>query len=103
MVRVRLDLLPDAERTEDQVEDIVGRGRAGDFVERAQGIVEIEQQHLVGDMRGYCVVGGIESGEGVCDQFLMADVGQESAFDLCPFSAEMPEDRPAQVRDALAC
>ena len=40
-------LFSDAEGTEDQVENVVGGGGAGDFVERAQGCVEIEQEHLV--------------------------------------------------------
>lgn len=36
------DLLAYAEPAENQVEDVVARGRAGDFVERTQGVVEIE-------------------------------------------------------------
>jgi hypothetical protein len=43
-------LLSNAEGTEDQVEDVVGGGGAGDFVEGAQGSVEVEQEHLVGDL-----------------------------------------------------
>ena len=55
-------LLSDAEGAEDQVEDVVGGGGAGDFVERAQGAVEIEQEHLVRDLGGHGVGGGIERG-----------------------------------------
>src|SRR5690242_16476089 len=42
-------LLADAERPEDQVEDVVGRGRSGNLIERSHSVVEIEQQHLVRD------------------------------------------------------
>ena len=45
-------LLSDAEGAEDKVQDIVAGGGAGDFVERAQGSVEIEEEHLVGDLGG---------------------------------------------------
>ena len=44
-----LGLLTDAKCTENQVEDVVGGGGAGDFVERAERVVEIEQQHFVRD------------------------------------------------------
>ena len=37
----------DAERAEDQIEDVVGGGGAGDFVERAERAVEVEQMHFV--------------------------------------------------------
>ena len=42
----------DAERREDSIEDIVGGGCAGKPVERAQCVVEIKQQHLVGNVCG---------------------------------------------------
>src|SRR5271165_2793903 len=56
-------LLSDAEGAEDQVEDVVGGGGAGNGVEGAEGAVEIEQQHFVGDFRGYGAGRGIESCE----------------------------------------
>ena len=34
-------LLPNAKRRKDQVQDVVGRGRSGNFVEHAQAAVEI--------------------------------------------------------------
>ena len=58
-----LALLPDAEGAEDQIEDVVGGGGAGDGVERLQGVVEIEQQHFVGNFICYRAGGGVESGE----------------------------------------
>jgi hypothetical protein len=50
-------LLSDAEGAEDQVEDVVGGGGAGDFVEGAEGVVEIEEEHFVGDAGGDGVAG----------------------------------------------
>jgi hypothetical protein len=51
-------LLSYAEGAEDEVEDVVGSGGAGDFVEGAKGGVEIEEEHLVGDAGGYGVGSG---------------------------------------------
>ncbi len=46
-------LLSDAEGSEDKVEDVVGRRYSGDFIDWAEGSVEVEQEHFVGDFRGY--------------------------------------------------
>jgi hypothetical protein len=62
-----LHLLSDAEGAEDQVEDVVGGGGAGDFVEGAEGSVEVEQKHLVRDAGGDGVGRVVERGEGVVD------------------------------------
>ena len=40
-------LLSDAEGSEDKVEDVVGRRNSGDFVDWAEGSVEIEKEHFV--------------------------------------------------------
>jgi hypothetical protein len=56
-------LLSDAESAEDQVQDVVGGGGAGDFVERAQGRIKIEQEHLVWHAGGPGVGRGGEPGE----------------------------------------
>ena len=53
-------LFSDAEGAEDQIEDVIGGGGAGDFVEGAEGSVEIEQEHLVGDSAGYRIGRGVE-------------------------------------------
>jgi hypothetical protein len=50
---LEVSLLSDAERCEYQVEDVVGGGGSGDGIEGPQGIVEIEQQHFVGDFGGH--------------------------------------------------
>ena len=60
-------LLSDAKGAEDQVEDVVGGGDAGDFVERAEGSVEVEEKHLVGDAGGHGVGRVVERGECVAD------------------------------------
>ena len=40
-------LLADAEAGEDEIQDVVGGGLAGDGIERAQRLVQVEQDHLV--------------------------------------------------------
>ena len=57
-------LLADAEFAEDEVEDVVGGGGAGEGIEGAEGFVEIEQDHLVGDRGCRGLAGLDESGEG---------------------------------------
>ena len=52
MVRLSQKLLPDAERGEDAIQDIVGGGRAGDRVDGPQRGIKIQQQHLVRDAAG---------------------------------------------------
>ena len=56
-------LLSDAEGAEDQVENVVGGGGAGDFVEGAEGSVEVEQKHLVRDAGGDGIGRVVERGE----------------------------------------
>ena len=86
-------------------QDVVGGGGAGDFVERAQGVVEIEQQHFVRHAGGDCAAGGVERGERFVHQLLVADVGEKSAFDLrCAASLlrRRAQNRRAQLVDAVA-
>ena len=68
-------LFSDAEGAEDQIEDVIGGGGAGDFIEGAEGSVEIEQEHLVGDSGGYGAGRSGERVECVGDQLLMANAG----------------------------
>lgn len=44
-----VELLADAERAEDQIEDVIRRCGPGDRIQGTQGIVEIEQQHFMRD------------------------------------------------------
>ena len=56
-------LFPDAKRAEDEIQDVVGGSGAGDFVERTQCAVEIEQDHFMWRLqrhRGRCDVEGEE-------------------------------------------
>ena len=45
-------LFSNAECSEDEIEYVIGSGGPGDGVERAQGAVEIKQQHFVGNFVG---------------------------------------------------
>jgi hypothetical protein len=53
-------LLSDAEGAEDQVEDVIGGGGAGDGIEGPESVIEIEQQHFVRNFRGHGAGGGFE-------------------------------------------
>src|SRR5437870_13121796 len=75
-------LFADAERAEDQVQDVIGGGGAGDFIQRSQSIVEAEQEHFV---RGLVVAGGFrgfERSQRVADGALVADTGQQAALGM---------------------
>ena len=39
--------LSDAERAKDQIQDVIIGRRTGDFIERPQGIVEVQQKHFM--------------------------------------------------------
>ena len=60
---LEVSLLSDAERCEYQVENVVGGGGSSDGIEGPQGVVEIEQQHLVGDFGCNGAGSEIERGE----------------------------------------
>src|SRR5579862_8079695 len=61
------NLLPDAERAEDQIQDVVGRGRAGDGIERAQRVIEVEQQHLVRNIPCHSFGSSVERQQRILD------------------------------------
>ena len=75
-----LYLLPDAEGREDEVEDVVGGGLAGEGVEGPEGAIEVEQDHLVGDAGVVCEAAVFESGARDDDGLLLAEVGEEAGF-----------------------
>src|ERR1700674_2825711 len=101
--RLDLTLLPNTKRAEDQVENVVGCGGAGDGIERPQGVVEIKQQHLVGNFGRYRASGGIERRERVLHQALMTDIGKKSSFGLrSGFAADVPQNFAAQFGDPVA-
>lgn len=56
----KVGLLANAELAEDEVEDVVGGGGAGEGVEGVEGFVEIEQDHLVGDGCRDTLLGSLE-------------------------------------------
>src|SRR5690348_3397523 len=96
-------LFSDAESAEDEAEDVVGSGGAGDFVERAQGVVEVKQQHLMGHALGHCGRGSIKSLQGILHQAAMAGIGQKSAFDLrALLAAHLAQDLGPEFGDAGA-
>ena len=79
---MELTLFSDAERAEDQVEDVVGSGGAGDFIQRTQSAIEVEQEHLVGNFLWNRSPSFIQRANRVGDQLLLAHIGQEAALAL---------------------
>src|SRR5581483_3365830 len=95
--------LSNAEAAEDQVQDVVGGRRAGDFVEGLQSGVEIQQDHLVGD----AVVGGscrsLQGGYSILHQLLMPGVGEKSRLAACArFTGNVMQNSIAEFWNALA-
>jgi hypothetical protein len=86
-------LFSDAEGSENEIKDVVGGGCAGDFIEGAQGVVEVEQQHFVRHSGGNRVRGGVQGGKRIADKLLMADAGKKPAFQLgCRVAADARQD-----------
>src|SRR6266849_2198875 len=96
-------LFPDAKAAEDQVENVVSGGGAGDLVERAQRVVEVEQEHLMRHLLVNCGLGGFERGNRIADQPLVAQVGEKSSFGLgACLSAYVAENLLAQLGNPFA-
>src|SRR5205807_1146159 len=71
-------LFSDAERAEDQVQNVVGRGCSRDRIQRPQRGIEIEQQHLVRNLSRYGSLCRIQRSEGILDQPLMPNIRDET-------------------------
>ena len=65
-------LFSDTEGAEDQVQDVIGRSGAGDFIQRPECMVEVQQEHLMRDPIADRSSGRDERGERLPDQILMA-------------------------------
>src|SRR6476646_9267579 len=75
-------LFSDTEAAEDQVENIVSGGFAGDGIEWSQGAVKIEHDHLVRNVTVSGFAGRFQTANGFQHQSLMADIGEESCLVL---------------------
>ena len=91
-------LLADAEGGEDSVQDVVRRGRSRDGVDRTQGRVQIEQQHLVGNPELQRAAGLLQGLHGLAEQMLVADAGDETGV----FAGDRGRDLPPQVVDPFS-
>src|SRR5579862_4783062 len=96
-------LFTNAERAEYQVQNVVGGRGSGNFVEWTQRAVEIEQKHFVRHLIGECGSGGRECGERFPHSFPVAQIGEESGFDLggC-FSTGLLQNFIAQFGNPVA-
>src|SRR5271165_7586096 len=97
-----LALFSNAERTEDEVQDVFGCGRAGYVVQWTQGTVEVEQDHLVWRLQRHGLGGAVERRDSVGHQHLLADIGQKSCLLLGTIPMYPFENHGLQLRDAFA-
>lgn len=96
-------MLSDTEAAEDQVQDVVGGGGTGHFVDGTKGALQVEQERLVRYAGGDRFRRRRECPEGIVNQFLVADVGQETTFDLrAGLSTDVLQDGASQLGDARA-
>jgi len=65
-------LLSNAERAEDQIQNVVAGGGSRNLIERLQGAVEIQQEHLMGNFVFDCYSRRRKGRDGFPDAFLMA-------------------------------
>ncbi len=97
VVLLRVDdpiLFSDAKRAENQIEYVISSRGAGDLIERSEGVIEVQQEHFVGNLRCHGVAGSIECDERVRDQLLMAYVSEKAGFLLDgSFTASVFQDR----------
>ena len=75
---VKREAISNAKRREDPVEDVIRRCRSGDGVERAQGGVEIEQQHFVGNPILRCGTGMAQRLGRFAQQLFVPQTGDEA-------------------------
>ena len=94
-------LLSDAEGAEDEIEDVVGGGLAGEGVEGPEGAVEIEQDHLVRNGGAIGAEGVFERGTSGGDGLVLAEVGEQAGLGSCSAGGEL-EDLFAKSGDAVA-
>jgi hypothetical protein len=92
-----------AESAKDEVEDVVTGGSTGNFIDRAQGSVEIEQEHFVRDPGRNGFHGGIQRNEGVMDELLVSHVCKKAGFLLRSSACRhLIQDRLSQSRNAFS-
>ena len=81
--RQSCQLLSNTEAAENQIQNVIRGGLAGDGVQRAQCSVEIEHDHLMRDSAFHGLAGIFKAGDGFFHQAPMAHVGEKAAFLLC--------------------
>src|SRR5208283_4633533 len=71
---------PDTERRKNSIQNIVRRGGAGNRIDRPQGRVKIQQQHLVRDAELDRIASLRERLQRLPQQLFMPDAGDESGL-----------------------
>jgi len=94
-------LFSDAEGGEDQVQDVVGGGLAGQRVERRQCTVKIKQDHLVRNGAGVGLRRIAQRRQRSRNRLVMAQAGQQAWFGRSSAGGE-GQNPLAQFRNAFA-
>jgi len=84
------------------MKDVVAGGGAGEDIECGEGFVEVEENHLVGDLRDGGLGCAGEGGEYGGDGLLLAEIGEESVVGCGGRGGDAAEDCSAEFGDALA-
>src|SRR5712691_5877077 len=96
-------LFADAKGAENQVQDVVCRGSAGNFIQRTQSVVEVEQEHFVRDFVADGGFRGFERRQRVAHEALVADSGEKTALGMgADFSADVAKNLGAKLRNAFS-
>src|SRR2546422_197231 len=97
----RAVLFPHAKVRENKLKQVVHVGCARNGVEGAEGVIEVEEQHLVRHLGGSGLAGPVEAGERLLDELLMAQVGDELTAKL-PGRRRGLQDFSLELRHSLA-
>jgi len=96
-------LLSNAERAEDQVQDIVTSCGPSDLIERPQGVIQIKQEHFVRDFVFYGYSRCRKRCKGFSYVFLVPQVAEKSIFDLgAGVSSDVTQNLISQLGDSFS-
>jgi hypothetical protein len=93
-------LLADAKFAEDEVDDVIVCGDARERVECAEGLVEVEQEHLMWEGSRYSVLCLSKRSKRNGHGLLLADVGEERGLRVGAADSDERQNGVAQFSDA---
>jgi hypothetical protein len=101
--RMEAVLLADAKLAEDEVDDVIVCGDASERVECVEGLVEVEQEHLMWEGSRYRMLCLSKRSKRNGHGLLLADVSEERGLRVGVADSDERQDGVAQFSDARAC